>query len=254
MATQTTIVAQTEDELIYELAKYLYVPKKSDFSPVGKGTVYDFPVISKKNVSFNGRNYTGKEGIIQGLDFPQQIMLLDRLSQLSGIQFRQLTLRENFDAAYSPEGQKYKENVLALYRVFTGEMIRKLPDDKYTVHRIKSVEKETVSCILNDYLLAEGEQLIPSRAVVVRVYKAGPVLQAEIPTEFGFFDDFIGVIPVDSEIGKGRKGYWGGVGFDENNLSAVECFWNHGVQYLDAGAGGPLYYIGVLGIGIDAPL
>jgi hypothetical protein len=255
MATQTTIIAKSEQELIQELIKNLYMPKKSDFSKVGKGTIYDLPLRSNRNVSFNDYDYTGVEGVVRGLNFPQQLILINRLSERFGTQLSHNSLRKNLDAAYSPEGQKYKDNVLNPYWVYTGEMIQKLPKG-YSIHRVNRVDTVMVEPIVHrDHILVYGEPRTLSTKGFVRQYKASPALQTEIPTNLGYFDDFANVIPIDSEIGKGEKGYWNGIYF-ENNLSAVRCCWGSVDVGLVANADRPLGRgnYGVLGIGIDAPL
>lgn len=252
MATQTTIIAQSEQELIQQLAKNLYMPKKSDFSLVGKGTVYDLPMRSKRNVSFNNYDYTRDEGVVRGLNLPQQLLLINQLSERFGTQLSHNTLRTNFDASYSPNGQEYKRNVLVPYWVYTGEMIEK-SSTGYKICRVNDVEIVTTSDISSDCLVIDGEK--EKALKQIRKYKAGPIWQTEIPTKSGYFNDFKGVIPIDSEIGNGTKGYWNGVYF-EGNLSAVGCYWVSVERGLGADAGRPLVGdgCGVLGIGTDATL
>ena len=261
MATGTSIVAQNEQELLHELANHAYELRKSDFSSVGSVSVYHLPLRSSRNVAFNRYNFTRDEGVIRGLNLPQQLMLLKMLSERYGIPLRHLSLRENFDVAYSLDGQQYKEKVLKPVWVFRGEIIEKLPE-VYSVHRINGVDVVTVNPVVpKDHLLVEGQE--PKHSTEekqVRQYKAGPALQTAIPTKTGYFSDFKGVIPLDLEISSdkrnyARKGYWNGVYF-ESDLSAVRCVWYSDEQGLLAYAGRPLIRIdlGVLGIGTDAPL
>jgi len=282
-----TIIAQNEQELLYELVRHTYDITcttfwKSDFSKVGKVNIYNNQLQSDRNVSFDGHIYTRKNGVIKGLNLLQQLMFLRSFSERVGIPLRHLTLRENFDAAYSPDGQKYKENVLIHSWVYTGEMIRKLPDG-YAIHRVNDVDIVTVTPpISEDHIAVEGETQ-PATLGQIRQYKAGPVLQTEIPTTVGYFTDFKDVIPVDNELqadrGKilserenphtgrriwwwrnRRRGHWRGLYFVDH-LSAVRCDWNSLEQSLHAAATGPLVreYLhldggAMLGIGTNTPL
>ena len=228
MVSTTAIVVATQEELLHELARHAYELKPSDFSRAGNVNVYNIPVRSDTPVSFNGYAYTREEGVVRGLNLPQQLMLSQLLSERSGMPLRLLTLRENFDAAYSPEGQSYKSNVLVPFWVYTGEMIRKgLDDDNrdiYQVGRAKGAESVPAG-VSSNHAVFEGETTQPSGLTVIR-YSLGQVQQTELPTETGYFDEFNGAIPVNSEI-KSRigKGYWNGQHFDNDGLSAVGCLW-----------------------------
>ncbi len=263
MTSNAAIVAATQAELLHELAMHAYEPKRSDFSQVGKVNVYSIPPRSDRPVSLSEYTYTRDEGVIRGLNFPQQLMLLQLLSERFGMPLRHLTLRENLDASYSPDGQAYRNNVLVPFWVYAGEMIRK-DGNNYQVGQARGVEFLPAGVTDIEHAVFEGEAPQQTSGLTIIRYNLGPVQQTQVPTKSGYFADFRGVIPVDSEITsrktKDSKGYWISQDF-EHNLSAVGCVWVSDEQglyaYVNRPLTGNLPYLDddcIPGIGTEAPL
>ncbi len=260
MVTLTPINAQNEKELLFELARHVHEPEMPDFSRIGDRSVYNLPLLSDRPVVLGGYNYTRNGGVIRGLTLPQQFETIKQLSERFGIPLSHNPLKTNYYASFLPEGRIYRDNVLSPYWVFTGEMIRELPEG-HTVHRVNGIDILTlVPQTSTDHLAVEGERQ-DTETRKIRRYNSRSVLQREIPAGTGYFSDFDGVIPKDRELilqrpESGKRGYWNGVYPDKNGLSAVRCVWGSDDGGLVAGACWPLVRGdgGVLGIGTDAPL
>ncbi len=246
MVQSIKLLPQELAEALVNIAVY---PAREDFAQIGDSSAYSTPLRASREFSANGRDYVNKDGVIVNLNPPEQVLLLQLLSKKLGLPLRHGYLKEQLEAAYSPQGQAYKQNVLVPLWVYTGEMIAK-SGDKSKIGRVKGVE-----IVSDDHAVFEGEDPDANELVVVR-YNLGPILQTEIPTKEGYFDQISGVIPVNGEL-KSRKGrgYWNRVYFDKG-LSAVRCYWNSDEQRLVADAVRPSVpnFIGALGTWTEAPL
>ncbi len=244
-------------ELAEALASIAVYPAREDFAQIGDSSAYSTPLRASREFSANGRDYVNKDGVIVNLNPPEQVLLLQLLSKKLGLPLRHGYLKEQLEAACSPQGQAYKQNVLAPLWVYTGEMIAK-SDDERKIGRVKDVG------ILpsDDHAIFEGKGFEANTELVVVRYNLGPIIQTEIPTKEGYFDQISGVIPVNGEL-KSRKGrgYWNGIYFDKG-LSAVGCYWDSVVRRLFANADRPLIRLsfgevgvgGALGTWTEAPL
>lgn len=236
------------EELLHELVEYAVPLEKSKFTPLG---AYEEPLKASRRYSLQGRgNVVDVNGVVLNLDLHEQVMLLDLLSKKHGVSLRHGSLKEDFDAAYSPDGQTYKRNVLVPFWIYTGEMISKT-SEACGIGLVRSVEYVPKG-IPNDYAVFENVAAQPSGLTVVR-YNLGPVLQKEVPARTGRFNQISGVIPVDSEIGSETgKGYWNGI-TDKNGLSGVRCSWDSDRRGLLAYADWPVgwHFGGVLGMWTD---
>ncbi len=253
--TQLTILSS--QELVEELAKRTVAPNKSDFSRVGSSYVNAYPLKASGKFNANGRDYVNKGDVIVRLNLPEQVMLLHLLSEKYGIQLRHGRLREQLEAAYSPDGQAYKKNVLVPLWVYTGEMIRKTKDGE-KIGKVNDVEFLPAG-IPSDYAVFKGETPKQTSGLTVVRYNLEPSTQTLVPTQTGYFSQFKGDIPTDSELkrdkGKDGRGSWN-VKYFENDLSAVGCYWYSDELGLYADAFRPLGRVdyGVLGTWTDAPL
>ncbi len=248
MAATKPLIVPSVEELLHELANTAYL-KKSKFTPIG---AYEEPLKASRRYSLQGRgDVVNDDGVIVNLDFPEQVALLDLISKKHGVSLRHGSLKENLEAAYSPDGEAYKRNVLVPFWVYTGEMIRKL-GETHDIGRIKGIEYASQN-IPDNHAVFESDVAQPSKLTVIR-YNLGPSLQQEVPTNSGHFDKISGVIPVNSEIGsKTGKGYWNSI-YSDKGLSAVWCDWISVGQGLYADAAGPLVRNsgGALGMWKDA--
>lgn len=218
----------TSEELVSELANGVKL-EPSKFSSIG---AYEEPLRYDGIVQTDFREYVNRNGVIVRLNLPQQFMLYQLLSKQHGLQLRHGGLGEQLKAAYSPEGQNYKRNVLGPYWVFTGEMRRQSDNEFGRLVRVEPIAKPSPTVVFDD------EETSPTNASDYKfVLSRGGV---HIPTRTGNFD----------RIGETKgKGYWNGVSPDNQGRSAVGCYWNSGERGLFAVAGRPLYryYGGALG-------
>ena len=245
--TQSAVI--TPQEVAEALIEYTVLPERSKFSRISNVFVYEEPLRASREVLISGESYVNSDGVIEGLNLPEQVMLLRLLSERLGIPLRHGSLQEHFQAVYLPDGRTYRDNVLSVFTgVYTGEMLVRLRGtySDYKVGRIKEVESIPPSDF-TDHAVFEEE----TTQTIVR-YKLGPVLQTEIPWNHGYFDQFQGVIPVDSELKPERgKGLWAGVDFaDENYLFAVVCYWNSDGQNLNAVAANSTHNYESLVVGV----
>lgn len=241
--TQVLTVASPQ-EVAEEIARYAIQPNRANFSKVGDAYVYGEPLRASRRLSIGDTTYAAKDGgPVVRLNLPEQLIVLQLLSEKWGIPLRHGSMQENLSAAYSPDGQTYKKNVLDPRWVYTGEMVRKSADGSHEIGKAKGVEL-LPPIVPTVHAVFEGEDTQQTSGITVIRYKLGPVLQTEVPTKTGYFAQFKGVIPVDRELkrkkGRDGSGYWNGVHFDERNLSAVRCIWDSDGRGLIAVADWPL--------------
>ncbi len=232
LSTQKDLHVSSTEELLHALVEYSELDRLN-FSQIGGSHVYNVPLKSSRQVSLDN-NYVNDRGVVIRLNLPQQLMLLHLLSQKYELQLRHGSLKENLEAAYHPSGEEYKRNVLDPYWVFTGEMIG--PDG---VYKTLGIEEQQIQ---PEYqLVSGGRQLIQLPTDIPQIKLTDRVVQRELPTKTGYFDRFIGAIPVNREIkSQIGKGYWTGMFPDEHGWSAVGCYWFSVVWSLVADASWPL--------------
>lgn len=87
------------------------------------------PLDAKKFTRFRGRYVysellRNKSGdVVTGLNFTEQLYILEQFGKEEGLDTRHGTLEENFLAAYSEETSQYKKCVLLRYPVYVREMV-----------------------------------------------------------------------------------------------------------------------------------
>lgn len=242
----------SRQDMLDALVENLVLPE--DYARVGRAYVGIEPLkCSRRDISFLGVNYVDDNGVVINTDLFDQPYLYKGIFKKFGVRARHGTLKENLRAAHSII--EYK-SLLSLYWVYTGQVIRKF-DKKYEVASIVDIDfvKEKVPAILVE---RNGKNLATeSSTIVVQKVTLGPVLQTTIPTRSGYYTNFSGAIPIDSELGeyrKKRKGWFGCIYFDDQGLSAVGCYWDSAVgEVLSAFARRPLLesYPGALSVWTD---
>lgn len=251
MTTKQTQAYSSKLEMLDALAETLLLPEK--FTQVGSSYVGTEPVKSSERFSYEGNDYVNNDGVVIRLNLPEQLYLDGKIAEIYGIRARHGSLRENLAGAHSEEAGEYRKNVLAPYWVFTGEVIRRLGE----AHDVsKATGVEFVKAQPGDILLERGGRLLETENDSERIapkINLGPVLQNTIPSKSGYYTNFSDIIPVDDELGsrsEESKGYFGGIYFDKQGLSAVRCAWDSDDGVLFVHAGWPLdgLYGGVLGV------
>ncbi|MBI2547324.1 MAG: hypothetical protein HYW23_02650 [Candidatus Aenigmarchaeota archaeon] len=251
MATKALTISP--DQVVEAIVEYAIRPKESEFLlvPLGNGTVakiHPYPLrVSREIRTTDGRSYTKREMVVYALTSEEDFGILDLLST-DDLRLKHVRFAENKAAAYSNEGQPYKQNVLVPWWTRTGQLIR-LSNDTAIMKAL---------ALPIDPSASGTGQLITRDRRSLSGYSTKNIV---IPTKTGFFTTISGDIPVDDDIFEERPdakeiSYWAGNYPDENGISTVGCGWGSGVLGLGAVAGGPLgrYDGGVLGIGADAPI
>lgn len=187
-----------------------------------------------------------EEGKVSNLNFPETNHLLKLLEDKIGINPRLGSLKENFNVAYSRYAREYKNKVLKPYQVYTENLIKK-NDHGVDIRRVlgtKFVDKETLHLSPQILFDEEEKEILPERPltdekIVQTQYKVGPILQKEMMTDQGYFDNFK-VIPANIDMRSRGLGCWAGSSFDKENLSVAECNWNCGEEVFNADSTSPL--------------
>jgi len=253
-------------EMLDALAESLLLPEK--FLQInyieGEGMLTSYvgaePLKSSRKFSFQDISYVNDDKAVIGLNYPDQLYLLNKASRRFGLPLRQGSLRETLVAVWSRDAPEYKKNVLTPktnYWVFNREVVRKF-GDKYEVSRVIGFdlgEEQQADILLerNGKLLSPPTQGSQTRNPKI---KLGPILQESIPNKSGYYSEFSRAIPVNSELGpktSESKGYFGGIYFDKQGLSVVGSAWSSVDGVLGAGAVGPSGRVvnGVLGVWTD---
>ncbi|MBI2084854.1 MAG: hypothetical protein HYT70_04585 [Candidatus Aenigmarchaeota archaeon] len=216
----TIVVATSIEEALHELANYLVPIEQSKFSQLG---CYGEPLRSNRQVELKGRgSLVGDDGTIR-LNLPEQILFFNLLDSKYG-PLEHGNLERQLRAAYSPEGQSYKDNVLALFWVYTGEVGIKL-ENGHVFGRAVKVEPIPTGISTGTVVFEDESQAQPSPGDYKFTLNRSGVY---VPTDIGRFD----------QIGEAEgNGYWHGVYPDSQGRSVVRCGWDSG----DGGFGADAY-------------
>ncbi len=224
----TVVVARTVQEALEELSEHIVPLEQSKFNPLG---AYEEPLRSERQVELKDRgSLVRDDGVIMRLNLPEQIMLFGLLDSKYG-PLEHGNLERQLRAAYSDEGQIYKNNVIVRFWVYTGEMGRVTNDG----HEFGRVVKTELMCKCPSVVF-EGDAPEQSNTEDYKftLNKAG----VYVPNKRGLFN----------QLGEVRgRGYWNGVYPDNQGRSVVRCVWdsdegNYRRQRLVANAYWPLYW------------
>lgn len=238
-------------EVVEAIVKYAIRPQESDFLlvPMGNGDVakvHPYPLKVLREIRTADRSYTKRGGIVYGLTSDEEFNILDSLST-ANLPLRHVRIAENKVAAYSNEGQAYRQNVLVWW-TRTGQFICLSGD---------TALRKALAVPINPSASGTGQLITRDR----RLPNGYSTKEIVVPTKTGFFTTISGDIPVDGDISVERPDaeeiiHWNGTYPDENGISAVLCRWNSEVRGLYVVADRPLLKgaDGALCIGTDAPL
>ena len=234
------------------IVEYAIRPQESDFLlvPMGNGDVakiHPYPLRVSREIRTRDRGYTKRGGTVYGLASDEEFNILDSLSTVN-LPLRHVRLAENKAAAYSNEGQAYKQNVLMVWWSRTGQLIRLSGD---------TALREALALPISPSASAKG-QLITRDSRLPNGYNTKEIV---VPSKTGFFTTISGDMPVDGDISVMKPDaeeimHWNGIYPDENGIATVWCRWNSKL--------GGLYVVGdrllvgatdgALSIAADAPL
>jgi len=187
--------------------------------------VYPEPLKVPKDMDF--ARYSDIEGAIHNLNFPEQLLLQNRVKEKLGIDLRHGSLKENFIALHSKETKDYVEGVLNRHWLYTGEIARK-QDSIRRVIGINLVKEQVAAEPIEILIDEKGKEIppkqIPMKEIIQIQYIAGEDLKVKLPTKEGYFHDFE-IFPTDKDFisTSEPKGHWRGTRFDVNLLSTVHC-------------------------------
>lgn len=249
MVNRTLSIAR--NELAEAIAEYAIRPKEGEFLlvPLGDGNVakiHPYPLRASRPIRVGNFDYVDNHGAVVRLTAPEDFAVLASLST-PDLPLRHVYLGEQLAAAYSDEGEEFKNKVQVQYWTRTGQIIWKNNDDAV---------RKVLSLVPTSETSADA-QLITADRASPNGYKSVVIT---VPTKTGYFNSLSGPIPTDGDImtsrPDGRVGRWNGNYPDKNGLSAVGCLWLSVGERLYADAGLPLYWndVGVLGMATDAPL
>ena len=167
----------------------------------------------------------GQYGAVARLNFPDHLLLQERIKEKFGIDLRDGSSEENLRAFNLKEAESYKEGVLYRNAVFTGE----LQKSGESVIRIKGIKigRAKVPVEATQIIIDERGIEIPSittmRGIEQLQYIADKNLGKKLPTKnkatLGNFE----VIPTDEDLNPDGKIYWNGSSFSQDNYTAVVC-------------------------------
>jgi len=257
MATETP--ADEINSMLDRLVKVLKEPTASEFNsltyktPKGeKRTVFVYPQPVRATKAFRGYvdeanpnvSLTDNEFYVVNLDLPRQLALFSRASDAWGIPARHGDLRENIEAVYGLKEVAYRTLVLDPFWIYTGQMAAKSPEGNVDVRRaigakfVDEIIRKPAATVAIDEKgkLIFGYQKTSEEATLqIRYVLADETLQTSLPTREGYFDNFSGAVPVDSDLKEKGIGRWYGTHF-EDSFSAVGCDWRSGERVLEVAA------------------
>ncbi len=209
------------------LAGYVEPLDNSKFIRFGDSWVYPNVLTAQRALGF----FTDEKTHLTHLNFPEQIVLQESLTNRLGLKMRLGSFKENFELAFSKEGQTYLERVLSKFFIYTSELIAKNKcfTEVRQVSNAMFIDKneQTPDEIFTDFdynILEHGCMSSENKKLFQTRYAVGQKIQDDAPTKEGYFEDFK-VIPVDKDIKMSGKGYFYPSSYDKNCFSAVQCFW-----------------------------
>jgi len=191
--------------------------------------------------------------IVINMNLPEQVYFLKRVREKCGSKVRLGNLRATLDAVYSYNRRKYFSsyfsNVVQYTWIYTGEVIRKLPNGDLEVSRI--LDADFIDVPQPDILLKRGGYSLkiemPNRKVIAKMTLSDPIQKIENTKKEkrfnwnGYFDEFAGAIPTESEckfssdLKRGAmRGTFHGIHFNDQGLAAVKTMW-HSYEYDPSG-------------------
>jgi hypothetical protein len=184
------------------------------FHPYGNSWAYSEPPRIPKGHAKEFYNMLDDNNgtFIVGLDIAERMLFLQLLSKISGRKLRFGTLKENIRAVNSECGH-YRERVL-YYHIATREILHVRGDANSSNNNHIAVK------------ILEGVKPEFRNALEEERYITLDVPQQEVPTQFGYFDNFAGSVPTNSEL----RSY---VKSDKTPESLKECVWQ--VRKTEAG-------------------
>lgn len=233
-------------ELLEEIVRKAEIdPDKFREVQYGKQSLYVYPTPLK--LTEPHPLATDGEAYVRGLNFPEQLSLLEELNSLHGLRLKLPSLEEQLTCSLAfPE---YREKVLGDLEVFTNELIQRQfhevreegsvkVEEKFNLFRtskFKSIDLKDIVQMLEKGGPSHGSVPQPPRTLdfipfcdenTLSLY-IGDWIEKDvrISKKPGFFSKF-SVIPREDEVRresrKGDIGYWGGADF-EDDLSVISC-------------------------------
>ncbi|MCW1301429.1 MAG: hypothetical protein QXX71_03090 [Candidatus Nanoarchaeia archaeon] len=186
---------------------------------------------------------TDEKAYVKGLNFPEQLILLEKLNPLHGLKLKLPSLEEHLTCSITfPE---YRENVLSDLEAFTNELVyRQFPEikekdsikteEKFDLFRASKFRSISLGMLKGKGITYETTPGSPKAPGFIALCDENDLFlyigdwiekDVKISKRPGFFSSF-SIIPREDEVKReGRRGdigYWGGAEF-ENDVSVISC-------------------------------
>ena len=226
MITTEEIMPQ---EVLDRLVEVIEPIEKNRFVKIGEASwVYPEPLsIAEKTIKDEIEcidRVTDHRGTIIGLNFPEQLMLQNRIKERFGIDLRHGSLKENVNAFNSNETEKYRERVLDRYAIYTGELERRGENVRRVTRII--IEKAEVPLEPSQIIIDGNGKPIPPIETptkeIMQIQYVSKDLGKKLPTKEGHFESFE-IVPTDKDLNPEGKISWDGSFFSKDNYAIVKC-------------------------------
>jgi len=227
-----TVEGVMPDEVLRSIADMIELPEDSRFIKIDNAWVYPNSLrISEKYIEDEMGH--GIDLVINKddrslirLNFPDQLLLQERIKQKYGLNLRHGSSEEQQKAFKAKEAEWYRDSVLRKYYVYTGELERR-GENVMRITGVKmgraKVPYEARKIIIDRDSGKEIQPMLVSMKEIEQLqFISAEDLAKRVPEKVGLFESFE-VIPRTRDItGKGNN-YWSFTAFNDENYSAIMC-------------------------------
>jgi hypothetical protein len=247
-----TVEGVMPNEVLRAIADMIELPQDSEFIKIDKAWVYPNSLrISEKYIEDEMEH--GIDLVINKddrslirLNFPDQLLLQERIKQRYGLNLRHGSSEEQQKAFKTKEAEWYRDSVLHKYYVYTGELERR-GENARRITGVKmgraEVPYEARKIIIDGDSGKEIQpKLVPMKEIEQLQFVSAEDLGKRVPKKVGLFESFE-VIPTTKDITRKGNNYWSFTAFNEENYSAIMCKTHYlgklsGLQF---GSGDPMH-------------